>query len=152
MARRAIGIAMLCVEVALLRLTMGYMGYGIGIILLALLGCLPKLRRTWSFRARAATMGAIAGGFYLLLLLDAFDSDALRAQFVEEPGSLAWALCFIVLQAVQYYWRSPRGLPDYYPLLGGISLASSADRYLRVLIEINLPSSFAGVAGSSTHL
>lgn len=121
---------MLCVEVALLRLTMGYMGYGIGITLAALLGCLPQLQMAWSFRARAAAMGAIAAGFYLLLLLDAFDSEALRAQFVDEPGSLAGALCFIVLQAAQYYWRSPRGLPDYYPLLGILSLAFSADRYL----------------------
>lgn len=128
--RRALGILMLCVEVALLRLTMGYMGYGIGITLVALLGCLPQLQMKWSFKTRAAAMGTIATVFYLLMLVDAFDSDALRAQSVDEPGSLAGALCFIVLQAAQYYWRSPRGLPDYFPLLGIISLAFSADRYL----------------------
>lgn len=130
MTRRALGIAMLCVEVALLRLTMGYMGYGIVITLVALIGCFPQLQMGWRFKARAAVMGAIAAGFYGLLLLDAFDSEALRAQFIDEPGSLAGALCFVVLQAVQYYWRNPKGLPDYFPLLGVISLAFSADRYL----------------------
>ena len=121
---------MLALEVALLRLTMGYHYVGLAITVLALIGCIPRLQRAWRFGARAAAMGAVAAACYLLVQMDVFGLDPLRSTVVEDPGSLAGALCFMMLQAMQYYWRTPRGLPQYYPLLGVIALAFSADRYL----------------------
>jgi transglutaminase-like putative cysteine protease len=92
-------------------------------------------------------MGAIAAVSYLLLQLDVFSWDPLRSEVVDEPGSLAGALCFMLLQAVQFYWRTPRGLPDYYPLLGGIALAFSADRYLGAPRDFNTAFAFALLYG-----
>jgi transglutaminase-like putative cysteine protease len=130
MVRRLSGIAMLAVETALLQLTLGYKYVGVAITLIALAGCLPQLQFTWSLRRRALAMGAVAVFYYLLLRLEAFDLDPLRSEPLENASALAGALCFMSLQAIQFYWRNPRGLPLYYPLLGVMALAYAADQYL----------------------
>lgn len=130
MVRRVTGIAMLAVETALLQLTLGYKYVGVAITLIALAGCLPQLQFSWSLRRRALAMGAVAVFYYLLLRLEAFDLDPLRSEPLENAGALAGALCFMSLQAMQFYWRNRGGLPAYYPLLGVMALAYAADQYL----------------------
>ncbi len=137
MIRRITGIAMLAVETALLQLTLGYKYVGVAITLIALAGCLPQLQFTWSVRRRALAMGAVAVFYYLLLRLDAFDLDPLRSEPLENAGALAGALCFMSLQALQFFWRNASGLPPYYPLLGVMALAYSADHYLGTPSDAN---------------
>lgn len=121
---------MLAVETALLQLTLGYKYVGVAITLIALLGCLPQLQFSWSLGRRAVAMGAVAAFYYLLFRLEAFDLDPLRSEPLENAGALAGALCFMSLQAMQFYWRTPGGLAAYYPLLGVLALAYAADQYL----------------------
>ncbi len=137
MIRRLSGIAMLAVETALLQWTLGYKYVGVAITLIALAGCLPQLQFTWSLRRRALAMGAVAVFYYLLLRLEAFELDPLRSEPLENASALAGALCFMSLQALQFYWRNPRGLPLYYPLLGVMALAYAADQYLGIPSDAN---------------
>ena len=137
MIRRLSGIAMLAVETALLQLTLGYKYVGVAITLIALAGCLPQLQFTWSLRRRALAMGAVAVFYYLLFRMDAFALDPLRSEPLENASALAGALCFMSLQALQFYWRNPRGLPLYYPLLGVMALAYAADHYLGTPSDAN---------------
>ena len=121
---------MLALEVVLLRLTMGFAGVGIAIVLVALAGCLPRLQFAWSILRRAAAMGGVALGFYVLYQLGVFERVPFRSEPVTDPDILAGALCFMCLQALQFFWRVPGGLPQYYPILGVLALAYSADQYL----------------------
>lgn len=130
MIRRATGIAMLLVETVLLWVTMGLWPVGAAITLTALIGCFPQVQFSWRLRRRAIAMGAVAVAFYGLHQLGAFEQVPLRPQPVEAPGTLAGALCFMSLQAMQFYWRRADSLPQYYPLFGIVALAYSADHFL----------------------
>lgn len=128
--RRATGIAMLIVEVALLRIAQGYLPAAILITVLALVGCVPRFQVSWGLRRRILTMSIAGAAFYLAFQLDLLKHDPFRSTAVENPASVLFALYFMTLQAIQFYWRVPGGLPLYYPLLGILALSHASDQYL----------------------
>lgn len=121
---------MLLVEAALLRITLGYFPAAVVIIALALLGCVPWFQVTWGLRRRMIVMTIAGALFYLAFQLGLLKFDVFRSTPVENPASLLFALYFMALQAVQFYWRVPGGLPLYFPLLGILALSHASDRYL----------------------
>lgn len=130
MLPRLTGIAMLAVETALLQLTLGYKYVGVAITLIAMAGLWPALQFSWRLRHRVLVMGTVAVFYYILLRLNVFSLDPLRSEPLENAGALTGALCFMSLQALQFFWRHPRSLPLYYPLFGIMALAYAADQYL----------------------
>lgn len=128
--RRILALALLAIQVALLALTMGYLPVGVALLLLALVGCVPRLQRAWSLRQVLIAEGTIAALFFVTYQLDLFSRDPFRSAPVDEPASLAGALAMMTMQVLLLFRRAPGAPGPVFPVLAALALAHGADRYL----------------------
>ncbi len=121
---------MIGVEAAVLYRTMGYLPVALLALCVAGVGCFPSLQLDWHYRKKFFSALAIVTCYWLWWRFDLRLVQPSRSAQFAENFALAASLGLMMLQALQYYWKDARGLPNYYPLLGALSLAFASDHYI----------------------
>jgi len=138
MMRQLTGLAMIGVEATLLYRTMGYLPVALLALLMASIGCWPRMKWNGSVRRKFFAALVVVACYWIWWRLDLRDMQPSRsAQFTDNFG-LAASLALMMVQALQYYWKDPRGLPNHYPFLGALSMAFASDHYITVQSERSL--------------